>query len=64
VSPQAVEEEVKLCAGEQRVVHLRVVPLSPGLLHAHGLTWVLNGVAHGQTAFCFTRPRKLGSSNK
>lgn len=64
--PQLHEESVTLHGGERMVVHLRVVPLRPGTLQVHGLSWLLNGVAHGQAAFCIPqpRPRKPGSSSK
>ncbi|PRW18320.1 trafficking particle complex subunit 8 [Chlorella sorokiniana] len=63
---QLHEESVTLHGGERVVVHLRVVPLRPGTLQVHGLSWLLNGVAHGQAAFCIPqpRPRKPGSSSK
>lgn len=63
---QLHEESVTLHGGERVVVHLRVVPLRPGTLQVHGLSWLLNGVAHGQAAFCIPQPcpRKPGSSSK
>lgn len=60
------EESVTLQGEERMIVHLRVVPLRPGTLHVHGVTWVLNGAAQGQAAFRIPRPRprKTGSSSK
>lgn len=63
VVSQVLEENITLCAGEQRIAHLRVVPLNPGLLHISGLTWVLNDVAHGRAAFRETRICRHGGSN-
>ena len=55
-SLQVHEESVTLQGGERVIVHLRVVPLRPGSLHVNGVTWLLNGAAHGQAAFRIPRP--------
>jgi hypothetical protein len=63
-SLQVHEESVTLQGGERVIVHLRVVPLRPGSLHVNGITWLLNGAAHGLAAFQIPRLRasKSGTS--
>eukprot|EP00887_Chlorella_sp_A99_P001561 scaffold8.g1561.t1 len=56
---QVREESITLRAGERVMVHLRVVPLRPGVLEVGGVAWTLGGVARGLQRFRIPRPRPL-----